>query len=196
MLLAEIHHRVKNTLQLLSTMHRKQARHLTDEQARSFFEAMQDRMKSIADIHESLYKAEDLVRVNFGRYVRELATNLIRSFRPDVRLLIDVENVFLGIKTAIPCGLIINELVSNSLKYAFLDQPGEIEISVQTVEQKYYLKVRDNGVGFPEDLDIRDTDSLGLDVVISQVDKLDGDLQLIRSPGTTFIIRFEEQPDE
>ena len=194
-LLEEVHHRVKNTLQLLSSMHRKQARQVSDEQVRHFFEAMQDRMKSIADIHEALYKAEDLVRVNFGRYVRELATNLIRSFRPDIRLLIDVDNIFFGIKTAIPCGLIINELVSNSLKYAFPEEPGEIEISVRSVGEKYYLTVRDNGVGFPAGLDIHETDSLGLDVVTSQVDNLDGNLHLVRSPGTTFTISFQEKPE-
>lgn len=194
-LLKEVHHRVKNNLQLISTMHRTQARLVPDAQIRSFLEAMQGRMKSIADIHEDLYQADDLVRIDFSKYIHRLATNLIRSFRPEIHLMINVENVFLGIDTAIPCGLIINELVSNSLKYAFPEEPGEIEISARLVGEKYHLKIRDNGVGFPEELDIRDTESLGLEVVISQVDKLDGSLHLARSPGTTFTIIFDENPE-
>ena len=162
---------------------------------RKFFEAMQDRLKSIADIHEDLYQAEDLVRIDFGQYVRRLASNLVRSFRPDVRLTIEIQNVFLGIDTAIPCGLIINELVSNSLKYAFPDEPGEIQISARSVENKFFLTIRDNGIGFPADLKLEDTESLGLEIVTSQVDKLDGSFQLIRSPGTTFTITFEEKPE-
>jgi two-component sensor histidine kinase len=175
-------------------MHRTQARFIPDPRIRKFFEAMQGRMKSIADIHEDLYQAEDLVRIDFDQYVRRLATNLIRSFRPDIKLKININNVFFGIDTAIPCGLIINELVSNSLKYAFPEETGEIEISARSVEKKHYLTVRDNGVGFPEDLDPRDTDSLGLEIVTSQVEKLDGNFHLAKSPGTTFTIIFEEKP--
>ena len=194
-LLKEVHHRVKNNLQLISTMHRTQARFVPDVQTRTFFEAMQDRLKSIADIHEDLYQAENLVRIDFGQYVRRLASNLVRSFRPEVRLTIEIQNVFLGIDTAIPCGLIINELVSNSLKYAFPDEPGEIEISARSVENKYFLMIRDNGVGFPADLKLEETESLGLEIVASQVNKLDGSFQLVRNPGTTFTITFEEKPE-
>jgi PAS domain S-box-containing protein len=195
-LLKEVHHRVKNNLQLISTMHRTQARLVPDEHIRGFLEAMQGRMKSIADIHEDLYQADELVQIDFSKYNHRLATNLIRSFRPDIHFIDNVEkNVFFGIDTAIPCGLIINELVSNSLKYAFPDEPGEIEISARLVGEKCHLKIRDNGIGFPEELDIHDTESLGLEVVVSQVDKLDGHLDLARSPGKTFTIVFGEKPE-
>lgn len=194
-LLKEVHHRVKNNLQLISTMHRSQARTLADPNVTPFFAAMQDRLKSIADIHEHLYQADDLAHIDFGQYVRRLSTNLIRSFRPDVSLSIDVQNVFFDIDTAIRCGLIINELLSNSLKYAFPDEPGEIAISVRRDGDRCVLTVRDDGVGFPEDLDINDTESLGLEIVIAQVDRLDGTIDLVRSPGTTFTITFSKKPD-
>ena len=192
-LLKEVHHRVKNNLQLISTMHRSQARALADPNVTPAFNAMQDRLKSIADIHEHLYQAEDLAHIDFGQYVRSLSSSLIRSFRPDVSLKIDVQNVFFDIDTAIPCGLIVNELLSNCLKYAFPGQAGEISVSVRRDGENCVLTVRDNGSGFPEDLDIHDTESLGLEIVTSQVDKLDGTIALVRSPGTTFTITFPEE---
>jgi PAS domain S-box-containing protein len=192
-LLKEVHHRVKNNLQLISTMHRSQARALADPNVTPAFNAMQDRLKSIADIHEHLYQAEDLAHIDFGQYVRSLSSSLIRSFRPDVSLKIDVQNVFFDIDTAIPCGLIVNELLSNCLKYAFPGEAGEIAISVRRDGENCVLTVRDNGIGFPEDLDIHDTESLGLEIVTSQVDKLDGTIDLVRSPGTTFTITFPEE---
>jgi PAS domain S-box-containing protein len=194
-LLKEVHHRVKNNLQLISTMHRSQARTLADPNVSSFFAAMQDRLKSIADIHEHLYQADDLTHIDFAQYVRRLGSNLIRSFRPDVSLSIDVQDVFLDIDTAIRCGLIVNELLSNCLKYAFPDEAGEIAISVQRDREHCVLTVRDDGIGFPEDLDIDDTESLGLEIVTSQVDQLNGTIDLVRSPGTTFTITFAGKPD-
>jgi PAS domain S-box-containing protein len=194
-LLKEVHHRVKNNLQLISTMHRSQARALADPHVTPAFNAMQDRLKSIADIHEHLYQAEDLAHIDFGQYIRSLSSNLIRSFRPDVSLKIDVRDVYFDIDTAIPCGLIVNELLSNCLKYAFPDEAGEIAISVRRDGTNCVLTVSDNGVGFPADLDINDTESLGLEIVTSQVDKLNGSIELARSPGTTFRIAFIEKPE-
>ena len=192
-LLREVHHRVKNNLQLISTMHRSQARTLDDPLITPFFAAMQERLKSIADIHELLYDTDDLSSIDFGRYVRLLSSNLIRTFRPGVRLRLDVQDIYLRIGTAMPCGLIINELLSNCLKYAFPDEPGEIHVGLRRRGAGYVLLVRDTGIGFPQDLDINDTDSLGLEIVATQVDKLDGEIRLTRSPGTTFEITFEEK---
>jgi PAS domain S-box-containing protein len=194
-LLKEVHHRVKNNLQLISTMFRSQARALDDPKVTPFFTAMQERLKSIADIHEHLYDTDDLSSIDFGQYVRRLSSNLIRTFRPGVQLNLDVHDIYLGIRMAIPCGLIINELLSNCLKYAFPDEPGEIAVSLRKDGTRYILTVRDDGIGFPEDLDIHDTDSLGLEIVESQVDKLDGTIQLTRSPGTTFEISFVAQAE-
>jgi PAS domain S-box-containing protein len=195
-LLKEVHHRVKNNLQLISTMHRSQARVLNDPKVTPFFTAMQERLKSIADIHEHLYDTNDLSSIDFGQYVRRLSSNLIRTFRPGVNLKLDVRDIYLGIRMAIPCGLIINELLSNCLKYAFPDEPGEIAVSLHKDGGKYVLTVSDNGIGFPEDLDIHDIDSLGLEIVEAQADKLNAAIQLTRSPGTTFEISFVEQAED
>ena len=124
-------------------------------------------------------------------------SNLVRSFRPDIGLEIDIQYVSFGLLTAIPCGLIINELISNCLKYAFPDEPGEISVSLRPQGEKHLLTVRDNGVGFPGDLDIHDEESqsLGMFIVTSQTEQLDGEIQLTRSPGTTFEITFVEQSE-
>lgn len=204
----EVHHRVKGNLQLISSMHRSQSRNVQDPKVKAVFDEMADRLRSIADIHEDLYEAEDLAHVDFGKSVRRLASNLIRSFRPEVKLEIDVSDAFLNIHTAIPCGLIINELLLNSLKYAFpekTDEPSSqtrapgvlrIGVSVRAKGENFVLTVRDNGKGFPADLDIYDTDSLGLEIVTSQVDKLDGSIRLTRSPGTTFTITFPAKQED
>lgn len=207
----EVHHRVKGNLQLISSMHRSQSRNVQDPKVKAVFGEMADRLRSIADIHEDLYEAEDLAHVDFGKSVRRLASNLIRSFRPEVKMEIDVRDAFLNIHTAIPCGLIINELLLNSLKYAFPEQTAEpsgesgqtrepevlrIGVAVRAEGENFVLTVRDNGKGFPADLDIYDTDSLGLEIVTSQVDKLDGSIHLTRSPGTAFTITFPSRQED
>ena len=194
-LLKEVHHRVKNNLQLISTMFRSQARALNDPKVTPFFTAMQERLKSIADIHEHLYDTDDLSSIDFGQYIRRLSSNLIRTFRPGVKLELDVHDVYLGIRMAIPCGLIVNELLSNCLKYAFPDEPGTIAVTLRQDGARYVLTIQDNGIGFPEDLDIHDTESLGLEIVEAQVDKLDGAIELTRSPGTTFEISFADKAE-
>jgi PAS domain S-box-containing protein len=197
-LLREIHHRVKNNLQIISTLLYLQSGYIKDKEAFEMFKESQNRLKSMALIHDKLYQFKDLGKIDIAEYIRELATDLFHSYgvKPDgVKLKIDVHEVLLGVDTAIPCGLIINELVSNSLKHAFLDgREGTIRIELlrSVNENTFILIVSDNGVGFPKDLDFRNTETLGLQLVITLVEQLKGTIELDRSRGTEFTITFAE----
>jgi len=154
----------------------------------------------MALIHEKLYHSKDLASIDFEGYVKTLVHELARSYGVNVdrvTMAIEIDNVPLAIDTAIPCGLIINELVSNSLKHAFPDKKGEITISLRSVDESIELQVGDNGVGIPEDIDFRMTETLGLRLVtILAEDQLDGKITLDRTRGTTFQIRFKKVNNE
>jgi len=191
-LLGEIHHRVKNNLQVISSLLNLQSNLVDDNGVGEMFRESRNRVRSMALTHEQLYRSEDLARVDFGRYIRDLARGLYRSYGVDpdaVRLTVDVGDVSLALDTAIPCGLMVNELVSNCFKHAFSEgNGGEILIRLRSDEERYTLVVRDNGIGFPEDLDFRNTETLGLQLVNSLADQLGGTIELDRSDGTEFRI--------
>ena len=196
-LLKEINHRVKNNLQLICSLLSLQSGHTDHVQAREGLKVSQARVKSMALIHENLYQSEDLARVDLRRYVRRLASSLFNAHEvsPDaITQRIEVDDVSLGVTQAIPCGLIINELVSNSLKHAFPEgKGGEIRIELTSIAGNgVTLKVGDSGVGFPSDLDFRNTESLGLQLVIILVDQLDGTIELHANDGTEFEITFPQ----
>ncbi|MFB0525775.1 MAG: histidine kinase dimerization/phosphoacceptor domain -containing protein [Phycisphaerae bacterium] len=197
-LLREIHHRVKNNMQVISSLLRLQSRVLEDARVVEIFKECQDRVRSMSLIHETFYRSKDLLNIDFAEYIRELADGLVRSFGIDatkIAIKIDVKGVSLGINLAIPCGLLVNELISNSLKHAFpAGRSGEIKISLRpTDENKIELIVSDNGVGVPEELDFRKTKSLGLQLVNTLVkDQLGGEIELDRSTGTKFKIKFRQ----
>jgi two-component sensor histidine kinase len=200
-LLKEIHHRVKNNLQVISSVLRLQSDYVKDAQVLELFKDSQNRIRSMALIHEKLYQSSDLSRINLSEYLTELTGNLMRSYTSGavpIRLKITSGDVWLNIDTAIPCGLIINELVSNSLKHAF-PQPqetNEIEIKIQQTDaEQFTLTVRDNGIGFPETLDFRNTESLGLELVCIFTEQLGGRIELDRSNGTAFTLTFSEMSD-
>ncbi|MFH1941286.1 MAG: PAS domain S-box protein, partial [bacterium] len=198
-LLKEIHHRVKNNLQVISSLLSLQSRHVKDEQALAMFRESQDRVKSMALIHEKLYQSEDLAHIDFSGYIQSLANDLFRAYRCDpgrISMDIKVENVSLTIDAAIPCGLIINELVSNALKYAFppsLKRRGKVSILLHpTDDGGVELIVKDNGVGMSEDLDIRKLDSLGMKLItVLAEDQLGGKVKVEKKRGMTFRIRFK-----
>jgi len=193
-LLKEIHHRVKNNLQIISSLLNLQSGTLSRESAAAFKES-QSRIKSMALIHEMLYRSQDLARIDFADYVRSLTAFLARSYttKPGTHITIDILDISLDIDTAIPCGLIINELVSNSLKYAFNDRPtGEIKVSLSYADGIYTLIVSDNGTGLPPGTDYRNTASLGLQLVNTLVDQIEGSIRLEPGTGTTFMITFKE----
>ncbi len=226
----EIHHRIKNNLQVISTLLYLESGNFTDKNVIEAFRDSQHRVKSMALVHEKLYQSEDMVSVDFADYVKNLADYLFQSYSLDsekVSLKLDVEKVFLGMDTAVPLGIIVNELVSNSLKHAFTgEKEGEIYIELhrnkehptwqemdlgdsgnrktrrpdseraglkstaRNKEDRLTLIVRDNGRGFPEKLDFRNTSSLGLQLVTTLVDQIEGDIEIDRSKGTGFKISF------
>jgi two-component sensor histidine kinase len=196
-LLREIHHRVKNNLQVISSLLKMQARQLRDPQARALFQESQNRVRAMALIHEKLHRSPDLARVDMADYIRSLATCLCRSAEVNpgqVTLTVDVAAGPLGIDTAIPCGLIINELVSNALKHAFPQgQKGAIGIDLRLQgEKQLALTVRDNGVGLPGHVDVRHTESLGWQLVNALTHQLGGVLDINNETGTSVRITFEE----
>lgn len=196
MLLKEIHHRVKNNLMVISSLLNLQSDYIKDKEALGIFKESQSRARSMALIHERLYQSQDLKRIDFGDYIQTLTLDLFNTYQVDpglVKLNIQVEDIKLDINTAIPLGLIVNELVSNSMKHAFPDaQSGEITIDFHKMDGNYLLQVSDDGVGFPEDLDFQKTDSLGLQLVNSLVGQIDATIRLDRSHGTSFTIKFKE----
>ena len=192
-LLKEVHHRVKNNLQIISSLLNLQSKYIKDDQALEMFKESRNRIRSMTLIHEKLYRSKDLANIDVAEYIQNLSSNLFRSYNSGrVSLKTHVDDILLGIDTAIPCGLIINELVSNSLKHAFPDKHGEILVNLHRDDGKFTLAVRDNGVGFPESVDFRNTDSLGLQLVCTLTDQLDGIIELNRTGGTEFKITFAE----
>lgn len=197
-LLKEVHHRVKNNLQTISSLLRLQCDYIKDEKTLALFNESQSRIRSMALIHEKLYQSKDLFRIDFAEYIRELAANLLRSYSASsqpITLRINAQDIWLNIDTAIPCGLIINELFLNSLKHAFTPtiQKPEIFIEIHSSHvDEFTLIIGDNGVGLPQDLDFRNTESLGLQLVCTFTEQLEGTINLDNSKGTTFIIEFYE----
>jgi len=194
-LLKEIHHRVKNNLQIISSLLNLQAGYIEDEKTLEILKAGESRVASMAMIHEQLYLSGDLAKVNFAEYIENLAANLFNSYNVNseaIVLKINVDNLNLKLDAAIHCGLIINELISNSLKYAFPSgKEGEIRIDLYRNDNNHFiLTVSDNGIGFPKDLDFHNTTSLGLQIVIALINQLGGTIELNREGGTEFKILF------
>ena len=196
-LLKEIHHRVKNNMQIVSSLLSLQAAQATERETVEMLNESQSRIRSMALIHETLYRSGSLAEIDFGEYVGGLIEELLRMYNVPlgaITITVDIENVRLGVDSAIPCALIINELVSNLLKYAFPDgRTGTVTVALQRANGAHKLTVADNGVGFPADLDFRTTDSLGMQLVTALVNQLDGTITLDRAKGTTFIITFESE---
>ena len=192
-LLKEIHHRVKNNLQVISSLLNLQAANVVDPQTLEQLRESQNRIRSMALIHERLYQSGNLARIDFGEYARSLVSFLARSYSvPGVQVQVNVQDIELPVNTGIPCGLIINELVSNALKYAFPNErEGEVEIRLEvTPDRIAVLSVRDDGIGLPREFDYQDTTTLGLQLVNTLTKQLNGTIGLIRDRGTTFSITF------
>ncbi len=215
----EIHHRIKNNLQVISSLldlqseKFKNREDIKDSEVLEAFRESQDRVISMALIHEELYKGGGLETLNFSPYIEELAENLFLTYRlgnTDISLNMDLEeNLFFDMDTAVLLGMIVNELVSNSLKHAFIGRDkGKIRIKLRREENGEYIKsieesknedcestgftltVSDNGIGIPENLDIEDLSTLGFQLVASLADQLDGEFKLKRNNGTEFTMRF------
>ncbi len=200
-LLKEIDHRVKNNLQVISSLLSLQARSVKGEQNRTLFRDSQDRVKSMALVHEQLYQSKDLAKIDFADYIEHLTTYLFRSYGVNsevITLQINVKDISLHVDTAIPAGLIVTELVSNALKYAFpAGQKGHIRIACRAAtDGQVALMVSDNGVGLSKEMDFRKTDSLGLQLVCTLTDQLKGTIELDRNGGTAFTLTFAGGPEQ
>ncbi|MDC3952281.1 sensor histidine kinase [Polyangium jinanense] len=199
-LLKEIHHRVKNNLQIVSSMLNLQMGQITDPHALQLFKESQTRVRSIALFHEKLYQSKDLARVEIAEYLRSLAAGLLYTYgvSPDhVALALDAEGVPLGVDAAITCGLVVNELVSNAIKHAFPDgRNGTVRVGLKRRGDEVVLEVEDDGIGFPPDVDFRDAGTLGLKLVCILAEQIHGTIELQRDSGTKFVVRFPLSPTQ
>ncbi len=199
-LLKEIHHRVKNNLQIIMSLLNLQSRSIDDLETKDLFNVSIGRIQSMSIVHQLLYQSDDFSKIEFRDYLERLVYPLISSIKGDncqVEFKIDVESVVLNINTSIPLGLIITELITNSLKHGIKQCTGEISISMRNIENnKYLLEIGDNGENFPPDFDINKTETLGLQLVTSLVEQLSGTIERdATKSGTHYIILFEEIED-
>lgn len=231
-LLKEIHHRVKNNMAVISSILSLQSQSIKDKYYLNVFRECQDRIRSMAQIHEELYKTKDLAKIDYGEYLKTMAIRIFKAHKIDtneISLKISVDNIFLDVEKGTPCGLIVNELITNAVKYAFPDgKKGEVEITMRKIEDtplvpayrtgregqaeseisnqesisgpiqpgkqqggKIELTFSDDGVGLPEDIDYKNTNTLGLQLVIILTQQLGGSIVLDGSKGAKFKIVFE-----
>ena len=194
-MLKEIHHRVKNNMQVISSLLKMQARYVRDPEDADFFKVSTERIKSMALVHDRLYRSGTLASISLPDYVRELAGELVSIYGRGMRIAtrVDTTPISVGIDEAIPVGLILNELISNSLKHAFpVDGTGVIRVSMEEKGREITLTVSDTGIGFPENLDFMNTSSLGMQLVVTLVEQLEGAIELVRGKGAEFKISFEK----
>lgn len=196
-LLAEVHHRVKNNMAVISSLIGLQANFTDDAHAKKLFEESRNRIHSMALIHEKLYKHESLSKIEFGLYIHDLVAHIERSHNfIDTRIVFSVlcTDVFLDIKTAVPCGLILNELVTNACKHAFKGKKeGKIRIDCIHTDDKILLQVSDNGVGFNAEEQAKASKGLGLTLINGLVEQLNGELSISFAGGTRYSILFEAE---
>jgi two-component sensor histidine kinase len=194
-LLREVHHRVKNNLAVICSIFYLQSTHTKEPETAQIFRDMENRVHSMALVHESLYGSEDLARVDFAEYARSLAQDILASYESPsvpVRLKTDMDTVTMAVDLALPCGLILNELISNAFKHGFPNGAGEIRLTLRKVEEgRCSLLVEDNGVGISSDINVNTSKSLGLRLVRLLTQQIRGSFELVRSsPGTSARLQF------
>lgn len=196
-LLKEIHHRVKNNLQVISSLLNLQSENITDSHSLEKFKESQNRVRSMALVHEKLYESKDLSRINFSEYIEAFTDVVNRSYnitegRVKLHLNVDIGESYFNIDTAIPCALMLNELVSNAFKYAFPDQrKGNLYLNFRKEGQEYVFEVKDDGIGIPAHITTRNSPSLGLQLVDMLTEQINGKVTILSNKGTTFSIKFK-----
>jgi two-component sensor histidine kinase len=199
-LLREIHHRVKNNLQVISSLLTLEAHHHTGASGAQLFADTQSRIRAMALVHDKLYQSDNLAKIDLGAYIRDLAAGLqgvIASGHRDVRVVIEADDIGLSVDTAMPCGLVLNELMTNAFKYAFPDgRSGEIRVEARHLEDgRVGILVGDDGVGLSPEIGLESTRTLGLQLVRAVTSQLRGKVAVERGPGTRFRISFPLSPD-
>jgi two-component sensor histidine kinase len=197
-LLREIHHRVRNNLQIILSLISLQSRNIKDQKMLETMGEFQNRIMAMAHVHERMCRAEDVSRIDLSEIVTFMGTSLFKSFKVNpkqIRLNVEIKDLYITIDSAIPVSLIINELISNSIKHAFPQgTSGEITIAGRREADTLVLSIRDTGIGIPKDLDwIRNNQSLGHRLVLGLVKQLHGTIDLDRSAGTSFTIVVKEK---
>ncbi len=195
-LLREIHHRVKNNMQIISSLLSLQSSTIENPEMREVFNESQNRVKSMSMIHEQLYQTDNLSKIDFKIYINGLIKSLFQIYSSSLKQIkwdVDVKEVKLNLETSIPCGLIINELISNSLKHAFKERDsGKITVKMNSYNDLITLIVADNGVGIPNNFQIENASTLGLKLVTNLVKQLEGEMIVNKENGTSFTITFNE----
>lgn len=196
LLLRELHHRVKNNMQIISSLLSLQSQHIKDKRDLKIFESSQNRVKTMSLIHEELYSSQDFSHINLSEYIQNLTKELLTSHIEDpgrVKLTVNIENVKMELETAIPLGLLINEIVANSVNHAFPnDRKGEIIVELKRDGDAFILKMSDDGIGVPKNIDFEKAETLGFQLINSLINQLDGQIKMQRIKGTTFIVKFKE----
>ncbi len=194
-LIREIHHRVKNNLQIIASLLHLQERCVEGEEFVNMLKESETRVKSMAIIHEKLYQSPTLANINFKEYIENLVYDILYTYGVQegfIKTNMDIEDINLNIDTAIPLGLIINEIITNSVKYAFPESKGVITIELKSINEEMELIVSDNGKGLPNDINLENAETLGLQLVNNLTNQIDGHIYIDRSNGTTFKIIFKE----
>ncbi|MEO8514813.1 MAG: PAS domain S-box protein, partial [Ignavibacteria bacterium] len=199
LLLKEIHHRVKNNLQIIISLLKLQSKYVYDPRDLEIFNKSRSRVETMSLIHEKLYKSKDISQIDIGNYLKDLVSHLLNAYKVNSSIIefnISAENILMTIDTAIPCGLIVNELINNILKHAFPDgYKGKIELNLRRSDENVVLEVTDNGIGIPTEFDMDKSDSLGMRLIDTLVKQLDGIIEvnsLNGSNGTKVVIEFKE----
>jgi two-component sensor histidine kinase len=196
-LLKEVHHRVKNNMQLISSLLSLQAARIADPAVAELFEDSRNRIRSMSLVHENLYQAGNFSKISMASHIQSLCAHLSHAYgtvRQHTEFTIEVSDLYLDINQAITCGLIVNELVSNALKHAFPDErAGRVRVELRPLDgHRLVLVVSDDGVGLPLELDLAHLDSLGLQLVHDLTEQLHGTIEVSRDLGTTFTVTFDE----
>ena len=194
-LLQELHHRVKNNMQIISSLLSLQAAYTESHEVKTVLRDSQNRVRTMAIIHENLYSIDDFSRLEVSDYLESMVQSIVSSYSPEpegIKLEMSLEKVYLNLETALPLGLLVNEMVSNSMEHAFPISAGKITLNLRSHGEGYVLKVKDNGVGLPEDFDPLKTDSLGLQLINNLVKQIEGSLEVKSEDGAEFTVRFRE----
>ncbi len=196
LLLKEIHHRVKNNLQIIVSLLKLQSKYVFDPRDLEIFNKSRSRVETMSLIHEKLYKSADISQIDIGNYLNDLVKHLLKAYNIStarIEFSINAENILMSIDTAIPCGLIVNELINNILKHAFPDgYNGKIELNLRRSDENVILEVNDNGIGIPDSFNMDKNDTLGMQLIDTLVRQLDGVIEVNRINGTRFSIEFRE----